>query len=276
MNSKISKVELSLLDNTQEHLWDDFLARSINYTFYQDLKFIDFYSYKVNEVKKILFRKNDRILALLPAGVCEQNGIRQLQAPFSASFGGFCYTNELKLQEALEIIEVLLDYCRAQRISKVSIKQTPQIYYKVPNEYMEFALVSHGFEACNSDLTLFVECQKDPLNRFGSTARNIIRRSIKEGFKLEITEDISDVFNLIESNKQNKGLTLSVTREELVQLQRIFKKRIKLCTVKAGRELVSSAVIYLLGNQTMLVMFWAQRDDWAKKSPTYFCPMFLA
>jgi len=265
-----NNIKLTLLGDAEKHLWGEFLRNSLNHVFYQELDYLDFYHKKTDEVLKMVFRKNGRILAILPAGLRKRDGVNKLYAPFSASFGAFSYKNDLKLEEAREIVELLLNECRKQNVSDILIKQPPQIYYSKPNEYMEFALESSGFKTSRRDVTLFIKCQKDPLDSFGSTARNIIRRSIKEGFVMEPSTEQDAIIDLIVESKRQKELSMSVPKQDMLELTRRFREKIKYFAVKDGTETIAGAIIYLLNNRTMLVMYWAQNAVYAKKSPTYF------
>jgi len=266
----MAEITIELLKDNDRHLWKEFLGSSINYTFYQDLDFLDYYSYKVKDVKKLVFRKKGRIIALFPAAVLDGETGLQMHAPFSASFGGFCYTNELKLAESLEIVKLLLDYSSAEGIESLSIQQPPIIYSATADEYIDFALNYSGFKIEKADLTLFVKCRDHFLDNVSSTAGNIIRRSIREKLKFEITNELSDVYPLIKKNKQNKNLSLTISANELSELKKRFPDEIKYFVVKSENEIICSSVIYLLNPRVMLVMFWAPEQGWEKVSPTYY------
>jgi len=266
----MSDIILSLLQKGEEQLWIDFLKESINYTFYQELGFLDYYAYKVHKVKKIVFKKNNKIIALLPAGIVENNDRFELRSPYSASFGGFCYSPGLKLEDAFQILKLFIEYCESENISKIIIQQPPQIYYRDVNEYFDFVLNYYSFRIDKCDLTLYVKCTNDFIENISATARNIIRRSIKEKIKFELTDKISEVFNLIENNKEKKGLTMTVSNKELLDLKKRFPDDINFFVVKSGEEIICSSVIYSLNPKVMLVMFWAQKEGWEKKSPTYY------
>lgn len=266
----MSNITLSLLQKGEEQIWKDFLREIINYTFYQELDFLDYYAYKAKEVKKIIFRKRNNVIALLPAGVIKNKDRLELHSPFSASFSGFCYSNELKLEDTFDILKLLIDYCKTENISKILIQQPPQIYYSNINEYIDLALNHFGFKIEKSDLTLFVECTTDFIKNISSTARNIIKRSIRDNFEFISTDKISDVYNLIEKNKLKKGLPMTMSKEELLNLKLRFPDNINFFIVKYQEDTIYGSVIYSLNPQVMLVMFWAQEEGWEKKSPSYY------
>lgn len=259
-------IHITVLDGKQLHQREEanFIEGSINGTFYHNTQFLEFYADKVKKTVALHFMKKDKIVALLPGGIAEDNGSLVFLSPFSASFSGLCYSEDLKTNEAIEIIKILEGYLKERKISKVVIQNPPIIYFNNVDERFDYALNLCGFTEENAGLTFYLETLA---NVSSSVARNI-KKAERHGLIFRETDDFSSVWDFLYQSKIGKGFYLSVSLADLLSLNSMLQGKIKLFGVYSEDTLLSALVLYCLNRRVALGFTWAQDDRYQEMRPT--------
>lgn len=264
----MAKIKIS--STLSKTLWGRFV-RLYGGCFYDESAFLDYYRKKVTQVKRLAFFDGKDLVAALPAGIVTKDNQKQLLSPYSASFGGLILRDCLKIAQVLEIFESLLLWSKKANLKKIIIRQRPSIYSRdSASELLDWAYNYSGFKTKVTDITLYVSCQADFLEKCSKTARNLIRRGKREGFKFQETADLTLVYDLISLANQKKGHGLTLKKSEIEDIKSIFPEKVKYFVVSKNNETIAASIIYLLSPQTILVMFWAYQEKWARLAPTYF------
>jgi hypothetical protein len=210
--------------------WADFLDLADNATIFHSLDFLDYHGDRFKEeAHHLLWRKGERLFAALPLGVFEEGGQRLARSPYGASWGGLVHESRFKLKYALEIVGSLVDYLRAREISECVITPPPSCYYGQYNNHFEFALVAHGFQTVNRELTSVIDLRgcTDPMALMTTSARSPARKAKKHGVQVVRDAPLDVFYPLLEETKERLGGDITHTLADLQWLQAHLPGRIK-------------------------------------------------
>jgi len=249
--------------------WDDFLKRSINGTIYHSIKFLEYYTNKKKEIKAnhLLFKKKGKLIAILPAGIANATSNRTLLSPYCASFGGFMHTKDLSLKDSLLVLDAFLEYCKEYEIGTVYITQPPQVYYEIPNEYIEFGLLKNGFAIHRYEVTIVMRLQDNLLYRFDHEARKGVRRAEKSGVIVSEAEVFEPFYDILVDNRRKLGAIPAHSLEDLYALKERLPDKIKLFMAYLNDEPIAGTLIFVCTKKTILDYYWAHRDEYQKVRP---------
>ncbi|MCL4491201.1 MAG: GNAT family N-acetyltransferase [Nitrospirae bacterium] len=260
----MSDIKLLPLRESDEGLYNDFVEQSINGTFYHNLSFIKLYGCKAKRTITVVFKKRDKIMSVLAGGIIENNGSLTFSSPFSASFTGFCYSKEVKLRDAFDIIALLETHLKSNGISEVTLQHPPIIYCNSLDERFDFALNYSGFKIGTADLTFYIES----LSAISSSVLRNVKKAEASGLLFRETEECERVWNFLRQQKSKKGVYFSISLNELKSLKDIFKEKVRFFGVYKGGELLSAMILYCLNRNTALGFTWAQCEEYQILRPT--------
>lgn len=263
----MSDYSVSLLQPGEEKQWDLFLLETINSSFFNSLPFLNFYDQKVKEVLRFVFRRKNKIIALMAGGVVDSVDGLKFFSPYSSSFSGFCYGEHLSLFDAKNVITCLENYLHNKGIKEILIVQPPQCYYEYCDQRFDFLFLANDYVIVRNELTYFVT--KESLSASGIW-RNL-KKADKSGLRFVSNVDIETVgeFLILHKGKRNLGLSTPVT--DLVGLANLLVGKIHCHAVYSGDILVAAIIVYVLGKSTVMGFNWDQDYDFQH----YRCTDFL-
>ena len=259
----MEKISIARYTSDSLDKWNQFVENSNNGTIFHRLDFLAYHGdkFKKNE-HHLVFYKGDSIYGVLPLGIFNENGRTVAMSPFGASMGGIVYKKNLKLKYAIQMIELLVDYLiKLGNVDECLIIIPPMGYYNSYNNYMEFAMCSHGFVISNSEISHFVRTKSEKIeDNFESRARNSIRKAIKEGNKIKFNDKIEVLYPLIIEDKKRQQLQTKPTHslQDLLYLEKIFPDRV-FADIAYIKEIPVAGVVYFLVNKSCLLTFYLAR-----------------
>ncbi|MEW6203000.1 MAG: GNAT family N-acetyltransferase [bacterium] len=265
INNIRSEINMKLITGEENSVWDNFVASGINPCFYQNSAFIDYYRYKVSRVYKIAFLKKGDIFAAIAGGISKEN-TELFLSPFSASFGGFCYSRETKLKDVFGAIEIMEEFLNDNGIRKIVIRQTPSIYFIEPDDYILYVLAYFGYKPVSTDLTLYISNN----GKVSDTFLRNVKKAKREGLVFTESENASDIFSFIHQQKLKKDIPFSISEGELIDLKERFPDLIKCYSVLLEEKIIAAIIVYYLNKITALGFNWAHDDDFQSLRPVDF------
>lgn len=250
-----------------EALWRDFVEKSPNGVFYQDMAFSNIYAWKVKRTANLLFRRGSEIIAVMTAGVSEAEGIRELRSPFSSSFGGFAVGRKFSLTQALGVIEALEDWARSQEMRKIVLQQPPVIYSEGVDETIEFALRYRGFRESGVELSFY-------LNSINAVSEVVLRnwkKACHAGCRFRETDQLGEVWDFLSQVKAERQQPFDIRRQDLLAIRDAFPGRVIAFEVIREDRRAAAMIAYRLNGWTMLGFHWGQLSS----AQQYRCSDFL-
>lgn len=147
---------------SDEREWNDFVRASRNATFLHERRFMDYHSDRFTDCS-LIFRRNGRLTALLPAELSSDNGISVLHSHRGLTYGGLLLPpRHCSAGDVMDIFDELKAYCTACDISALDYKPVPAIYHRAPSQEDIYALWRHGAVMSGCNLSVAIDLSHNP------------------------------------------------------------------------------------------------------------------
>jgi hypothetical protein len=225
---------------TLDKEWNHFVADSKNGNFLFHRRYMEYHADRYEDFSLLVYDEQDRLLALLPANRREDH----LISHGGLTYGGFITGKRTDVSDMMRAFDAILDYLRANGISKLLYKSIPHIYHVIPAEEDAYCLFIKKAVLVRRDLSTVIDCR----NRlpFQKRRERGIRKAEREGLRVAESRDFRDFWPLLEANLVARyGLKPVHTAEEIEMLAERFPGHIKLYGAWTDGALLAGAVVYL-------------------------------
>jgi len=245
--------------------WEKFVASANNGTMFHTLKFLSYHPPERFKNHHLIIKEKNNIISLFPA--VEQKRI--IISHKGTSYGGFVLKDGLGIHKIYLIVEHLIDYLRAQGYKKVTLTQPPIIYYKNPHQYIDFALLKNGFYYRKREITAVIPLNRgEPLVTFDADARRSVKKAIREGVQIRISEDFKTFYSILKHNlSMRHNVSPTHTVDELLKLKKMFPEDINLFAAYWKERLIGGIIIFVANPQVMLAFYISHIDTFQTYRP---------
>jgi hypothetical protein len=248
-----------------ENEWEGFVNSSVNGTFMQERRFLGYHPSDKFLDHSLLFMEDNRIIAVLPAAVVQQEDKRILYSHPGASHGGLIIKSSLSTKKCLELVSALVEYCTMTGFDYIRLKPVPWVYHSEVTDQLDFALRFSGFEIEYTELATVLELKKDEEHFLkqvmSSTAFRNYQKALKSGLSVIEDADINDYWAVLENKLElSHNAKPTHTFEEIKYLKELYPDRIKLFAAYNGEILTAGVLVFLL-NERAINCFYIAHDD---------------
>lgn len=259
-------IEVKKYDKAFENEWDDFLRASVNCTFMQERKFLNYHPIDRFADHSLIFRENKRVIAVIPAAEIQQpDKSRIFISHPGASHGGLLIQPALSTKKCMELTRSFIKYCANAGFDSIRIKPVPRIYHRGLSDQLDFALRFAGFQIEYTELATALELQKgeEPFIKkvMSATAFRNYQRALKSGLAVVEDADLDGYWPILESKlmlSHNAKPTHAL--EEIKLLKTLYPDRIKLFAAYAEAKPAAGVLAFLL-NERVINCFYIAHDD---------------
>ena len=229
---KIKKYDLKYKDQ-----WDSFISSSKNgnFLFYRD--YMEYHNDRFTDFS-LIFIKNNKIIALLPANIDED----VLFSHGGLTFGGVISDKTMKTPLMVDIFNELKKYLKDKEVKKLIYKVIPHIYHTIPAEEDLIAIFMNKGKLSRRDVssTILIE------EKIGFTKGKKwnAKKSKESGLKVSRTYDFERFMAILEENLKKYDTKPVHTLDEIKLLASRFPNNIKLFTASKGDEMLSGVIVY--------------------------------
>lgn len=205
-----------------------------------------------------------------------------LLSPFSAPFGGFCYTKDQLIEVVDGAVSALREYGRRMALP-VEIFLPPEFYAPSMQPKVASSLLRHG-------TLMYAEYNHyRPLDGYASEqwrevaegnmnmkARKKFRQSFDRGFEVALLDagvpsDITRVYDVIAANRASKGYPLRMSREDVARTVPLVGATLMVMSYEGAD--VAAALVYPVSDGIMQVVYWGDAPGFEELHPMYrFAP----
>jgi hypothetical protein len=250
--------------------WDEFVRNSRNGTIMQERRFIGYHGPgRFKDCSLMFYDAKDRLMAVMPAAVKETKEKVFCSHP-GASHGGVAVNHSFGTSEALSLVQMLVESCRAGGYKAIEIKPVPRIYQHWPCDEIDFAFRYCGFiPACTELATVLPLGEKAPGNCFMSkTAGRNAKKAEKAGVIVKESVDFKTYWSILEANLERRhGARPTHTLEEIKELIRRYPEKIKLVAAFYQEAMISGVVLFLLNSRVINCFYIAQDYNYQQLRP---------
>ncbi len=261
-----------------EQIWDEFmLNKSMNGTFLQTRKFINYHKEgKFNDCS-ILVKKGNELVALILACVIEDEGKKTFFAHRGTTFGGITISKSIYSASAIdEITTSLLEFLEENGFKKIYLKMVPEIYVHENTDLLDYFLVKNEFK-CYNELNYYLqlkEYKNDIAAQFSSSKRRDYRYSLKSELsfkKLETRQDIAEYYNILLMNLNKLNLKPVHTLEDLYDLKfNRFDDRIEFYGVYKDDIMIAGSMLFYFNDKIVHTQYLSSNEAYLKMFPMDF------
>jgi hypothetical protein len=242
--------------------WEDFVGEADNGTLFHLQRFFDYHPEGRFDHHHLIFRRATKIFSLFPAALRE--GI--LSSHSGASYGGFVVKRGLGIREALGLVQGLLNYAQDQEIKGVRLTIPPIIYWKHPNNYLDFALLRNGFRYEKRELTsvigLTYRSEEDILSTFRNETRTAVRKAKRSGVLVAESDDLDSFYEILKKNLWLRhNVTPTHSLAELILLKKLLPERIKLFSAFYQGKQIAGVVLFVCNAKVVLAFYISHNQD---------------
>ena len=217
-------IKIITFTSLHETEWDEFIENSVNGTFLQCRKFLNYHGDRFVDCSLMLYREEE-LVCVCPACVINENGTKIFWSHKGSTFGGLVLAAaEYKAEKVIELIKSLKSYLDEQNYAEVYLKITGHLFSVKEPDLLEYCLWHEGFENL-TEISTYVDladCTDDLAANFNRTLRRYRNRWLDAGAEfseLKTIEEISAFYQLLEDNLGKHGASPIHTLDELIDLK---------------------------------------------------------
>jgi len=251
-------MEVCRLTEKEHKGWDEFVSKSNNGTIFHTLKFLSYHPPERFRSQHFLIKEKGNIISLFPAVIEDKTIISHK----GASYGGFVLKKGLGVHEIYLAVSSLINYFKNEGIKKITLTQPPLIYYEEINQYLDFAMMRLGFKYLKREITAVIPLHiAEPLFTFHPDARRSTKKAIREGVRVQISDDYATYYEILKKNlgmRHNVSPTHSL--DELWKLKSLFPDEIILFGAYLKEKMIGGMVIFVT-NPRVILAFYISHDS---------------
>lgn len=244
--------------------WDNFVWQSNNGTLFHTRAFLAYHPSQRFNDDSLLFFKEGKLLAVLPAATRARDASRILRSHPGASFGSFVTHADLSLRDAERVVTHFLAYCHERGYAGAEITLPPQIYLARPSNYLDFILYQHGFRYRKREVSSVVPLDVPAdrvLELFSPESRRAVRRAQKLGVQIKESDDFATFYEILQKNlRLRHNVQPAHSLDELLQLRRMFPERIRLFAAFAENEMIAGIINFVCNPRVVLAFYISHRE----------------
>lgn len=259
-------------------LWDKFvLEDSMNGTFLQTRKFIEYHAPGKFKDCSLMFYKGESLVAVILSCEIETEKGKIFFSHKGTTFGGIIVSRQIYFSAAIaELMDQFEENLLREGYAGCYIKVTPGIFQKENTDLLDYFLYQRGFQQY-SELNFYMWLEpykQDIVSQFNSAKRRAHRYSLKNGLEfreLENNEEILQFHEVLQINLKKFGLQSVHTYEELLQLKfDRFPKEISFYGVYLKNRLIAGSMVFVFYNEIFHTQYLASDQDYLKYYPMDF------
>ncbi len=260
-------IEIKRYTNTFRDQWDEFVWSANNGNIFHTRHFLSYHPADRFVDFSLIFLKNGKIIALLPA-VDFDDSARVLLSHRGASYGGFVIKDTLSIRDAFDLVETLIKYAGAKGFDAIDMTPPPQIYLRRPSNYIDFALMQNGFTHRKREISSVIPLDfssDDILSTFNEGSRRAVRRGQKLGVVVRESDDPKEYEKFYVILKKNlrlcHGVNPTHTLPELLKVKDLFPERVKLFAAYTPDNDMAAGVVMFICNPRVVLAFYISHDE---------------
>lgn len=267
----------SFYDNNEIE-WDNFiLEKSMNGTFLQTRKFINYHPTERFQDCSVCVYKGKELVAVVLACEVMDEGKKTFFAHKGTTFGGISISSNIYTASAIdELMNGLLEFIKENGFEKIYLKMVPEVYQREDANLIDYFLYKTGFQ-CYNELNYYLELDKyrsDIASQFTSSKRRDYKYSLKNNFLfkcLESKEEIAQYYQVLLRNLNKLGLKPVHTLEELYDLKfNRFNDKIEFYGVYHEDTMVAGSMLFYFDEDIVHTQYLSSDERFLKMYPMDF------
>lgn len=263
--------------NGNESEWDQFvLEKSMNGTFIQTRKFINYHPANRFEDCSLCVRKGKELVAVV-LGCCIDDDGKVFFAHKGTTFGGITISSKIYSASNIEeLFNSIEDYLIEEGYQKIYFKMVPGVYQKNNVDLLDYFFYNHQYN-CFNELNYYITLDKykdDVIANFSYSKRRDYRYSLKNNLvfkELGTKDEIEEFYSVLLLNLEKLGLKAVHTLDELFDLKfNRFVDNIEFYGVYYKSRMIAGSMIFIFNNNIFHTQYLSSNEQYLKMYPMDF------
>jgi len=250
--------------------WDEFVYDSINGTIFNTRRFLSYHPEDRFNDHSLYFFKKNKVFCVLPGIEKSVNGKKMFVSHQGASYGGFIHKG-CSIKDAYDLVKSFIEYIKDNDFKNILITNAPKIYYSKISDYIDFALVKHGFVYKRKEISSYLELPENfdlAFSQFSPPTRTSVRKSEKSGVYVKESDDYETFYFILKRNlKLRHNVKPTHTLEEIKLLKTLFPEQIKLFGAYYKDIIIGGIVMFRCNSLVNLAFYISGNLDYQELRP---------
>ncbi len=245
--------------------WDRFVQNSNNGTLFHLRNFLSYHIDRVFPDHSLMCKKGEKIVAVFPGSIVEEDGKKVLFSHPGASYGGFII-NDPSFALASQILEQFQKYCEKENIHEVALIPPPWIYHSLQNESFEYAMLWNQYitdEIYISSVIPLIEDEKtliDNVCKLKHRSKKYFDKIIQDfGITTEWNNNFEEFYPILLKNKQRHQSKPTHSLQELKVLDKALPNHLHLLMMYSNGKPIGGTLIFM-ANEKVAIIFYNMID----------------
>lgn len=265
----MSEIVIEKYEPKHRQEWEEFVDKSNNGTMFHKQAFLDYHTPGRFSFDHLMFRKNGKLIAVLPGGL--KNNGTVYWSPVGASYGSIV-TEDLPFSECLDIIDTFMEYCRANGIKEAFLIPPPLVYSINYSQHLEYAMLyrKFDFELHYISHAIDLKYGKNTFKYYDKTARKTVSKILREN-KITIRESTDyETFNdILLTNKAKFNVKPTHTLEDMLKLAELMPDNVRLNIVYYEDKPIAGSWLFFCNNKVVLCFYNMLYYEYEHLKPVY-------
>lgn len=250
-----------------EERWDDFIEKqSINGTFLQSRRFLNYHPYGKFKDASIMVIQGSSIVAILPACVEENKEGKHFSSHKGSTFGGIVLARDKYNVTCLEELFPCLErYFKSENYKSVTLQQSSDIFSKQNMDLLDYYFFKNDWKSY-SEICFYVDIKNAPedlLSILNSSRRRAYKYSCRNNLiyrRMDSREEIADFYKILSENLKKFAVKPVHTFKELID----FKEN-RLSDIvdfygvyTSDNRLIAGTMLFYFGSRVLHTQYLAQ------------------
>tara|TARA_B100001989_G_C24551353_1_gene475126 strand:+ start:3741 stop:4739 length:999 start_codon:yes stop_codon:yes gene_type:complete len=241
--------------------WDNFIKNSNNGTIFQKRKFLNYHLNRKFNDCSLIFKKNNKIIALFPAAEIIEKGIKILYSHPGSSYGGLILNKKASFEIINSLINALDSYLVKNKFRKIFLINSPDIYWNDYDASLDYLLlwnsyliketyISHAANLTNyKNVKNLLSKRKKRYIENDLSLKDVNFRSIKS------KQELKDFYRILELTKKQFCTQPTHSLQELQLINNLFPKDIEIFVSEVNNEVKGGVVVFHVNSKTSLIFY---------------------
>lgn len=194
---------------------------------------------------------------------------KSYSSPMLGSFGGIVGEENISLANYVKFAEEVHNSLLEMGANKIEIKAMPSSYDERHFSRQLMALRYLNYKIKFTDINQHIEIESWNRQLLSKSNRKLLRKLIEKNFEfLQVEKNcISEVYELLKRNRENKGRRLSMELDDILNMETLFPGILKLFCVRDDKKIVASSICLSIGKNCLYVFYWGHDITYNFQSP---------
>jgi len=250
--------------------WDELVKASVNGTLLHTRCFYDHNLHNREDECSVLFSKKGKPVAAIPLVRLTTHTGSILHSHPRATYGGFIFSDDLSIEDAVKIVDLVIDQARLAGVQEIIIRNPFRILYRHPSDLMDYALWLKGFTIKCRELEMAIPLADTRTleKAYSKGARSGAHKAAKHLVMTE-SKDYKAFWQLLERSLSEKYKVKPT--HSLDDMQRLIKlagnEAVKLFTAYYNSELIAGILVFIVNNQVVHAQYISQNLEYQHFRP---------